>query len=180
MQMKTNKFFLLTSVITLVLMFGLAACGPKIPKEVAQAKAAAEAAIAAAQQAIKEVTDLGGEAIEAKELLSEARDAYGQADYILAKDKADAARKSAEAERDALLQARAEAERLAGEKLKTEEHLGVYTVGTWERDRDCLWNISGKDYIYNDPWKWKRIYKANDDKIKNPDLIYPGQVLDIP
>jgi len=180
MQMKTNKFFFSRVVVALILMFGLAACGPKVPKEVAQAKAAAEAAIAAADQAIKEVIDLGGEAMEAKELLSEARDAYDQADYIFAKDKADAARKSAEAERDALLAARAEAERLAGEKLKLQERLSVYTVGTWERDHDCLWNIAGKDYIYNDPWKWKRIYKANADKIKDPDLIYPGQVLDIP
>jgi len=180
MQMKTNKSFLSTSVITLGLMFGLVACGPKVPKEVAQAKAAAEAAIAAADQAIKEVIDLGGEAIEAKELLSQAHDAYNQTDYTLAKDKADAARRSAEAEREALLAARAEAERLAAEKLKVEEYPSVYTVGTWEKDRDCLWNIAGKDYIYNDPWKWKRIYKANADKIKDPDLIYPGQVLDIP
>jgi nucleoid-associated protein YgaU len=55
-----------------------------------------------------------------------------------------------------------------------------YTVGTWETDRDCLWNIAGKKGIYNDPWKWKRIYLANRDKIKDPDLIYPSQVLKIP
>lgn len=28
--------------------------------------------------------------------------------------------------------------------------------------------------------KWKAIYEANKDKIKDPDLIHPGQVLDIP
>lgn len=55
-----------------------------------------------------------------------------------------------------------------------------YTVGTWETDRDCLWNIAGKKGIYNDPWKWKRIYLANRDKIKDPDLIFPSQVLKIP
>lgn len=28
--------------------------------------------------------------------------------------------------------------------------------------------------------QWKAIYDANRDKIKDPDLIHPGQVLDIP
>lgn len=55
-----------------------------------------------------------------------------------------------------------------------------YVVGTWSIDRDCLWNIAKKKGIYNDPWKWKRIYMANRDKIKNPDLIYPKQILKIP
>ncbi len=40
---------------------------------------------------------------------------------------------------------------------------------------DCLWNIAKKDYIYNDPFQWPRIYEANKDKIKDPDLIYPKQ-----
>ena len=31
-----------------------------------------------------------------------------------------------------------------------------------------------------DASKWKAIYEANKDKIKDPDLIHPGQVLDIP
>ncbi len=56
----------------------------------------------------------------------------------------------------------------------------TYTVGTWARNRDCLWNISKKKTIYNDPWKWPKIYVANRDKIKNPDLIYPKEVLTIP
>ncbi len=56
----------------------------------------------------------------------------------------------------------------------------TYTVGTWARNRDCLWNISKKETIYNDPWKWPKIYVANRDQIKNPDLIYPREVLNIP
>jgi nucleoid-associated protein YgaU len=55
-----------------------------------------------------------------------------------------------------------------------------YTVGTWAKDRDCLWNIAGKEQIYNDPFMWPKIWQANTDKIRNPDLIYPGQVLTIP
>ena len=45
---------------------------------------------------------------------------------------------------------------------------------------DTLWGISAKDYIYGDPWQWPLIYKANRDKIRNPHLIYPKQVLKIP
>ena len=33
---------------------------------------------------------------------------------------------------------------------------------------------------YGDSAKWHAIFEANRDKIKNPDLIYPGQVLTIP
>jgi nucleoid-associated protein YgaU len=34
--------------------------------------------------------------------------------------------------------------------------------------------------LMGDATKWRAIYEANKDKIKNPDLIYPGQVLKIP
>lgn len=40
---------------------------------------------------------------------------------------------------------------------------------------DSLWKISKKDNIYADPFMWPLIYKANKDKIKNPNLIYPKQ-----
>lgn len=55
----------------------------------------------------------------------------------------------------------------------------MYTVGTWRKDRDCLWNIAKKPEIYNDPFAWPKIWHANSDAIKNPDLIYPGQQLTI-
>ena len=56
----------------------------------------------------------------------------------------------------------------------------TYTVGTWQKDRACLWNIAAKDEIYDDPFMWPKIWQANTDQIQNPDLIYPGQVLRIP
>jgi nucleoid-associated protein YgaU len=34
--------------------------------------------------------------------------------------------------------------------------------------------------VYGDGNKWKAIYEANRDKIKNPDLIHPGEVLTLP
>ncbi|MBN2102696.1 LysM peptidoglycan-binding domain-containing protein [bacterium] len=44
---------------------------------------------------------------------------------------------------------------------------------------DYLWKISKKDEIYGDPYQWIRIYCVNKDQIKNPDLIYSEQVLNI-
>lgn len=43
---------------------------------------------------------------------------------------------------------------------------------------DCLWNIAKK--FYNKGGAYTNIYNANKDIIKNPNLIYPGQVLIIP
>ena len=40
---------------------------------------------------------------------------------------------------------------------------------------DTVWGISGK-YLYR-PWQWSRLWGANRSKIRNPDRIYPGQVL---
>lgn len=54
---------------------------------------------------------------------------------------------------------------------------GTYTVGTWRKDRDCLWNIAKKPEIYNDPFAWPKIWRSNMDQIKNPDVIHPGQQL---
>jgi len=45
---------------------------------------------------------------------------------------------------------------------------------------DCLWLIATYLSIYSDAKKWPEIYEANKDKIKDPDLIYPKQVLTIP
>lgn len=43
---------------------------------------------------------------------------------------------------------------------------------------DCLWNIA-KKYLGSGSY-WKEIYNLNKDKIKNTNLIYPGQVLKMP
>jgi nucleoid-associated protein YgaU len=56
----------------------------------------------------------------------------------------------------------------------------TYTVGTWKKDRDCLWNIAKKPTIYDNPFLWPKIWIANREKIKDPDLIYPGWVLKVP
>ena len=45
---------------------------------------------------------------------------------------------------------------------------------------DYLWKIAKKPSTYSDPYAWIRIYTSNRNQIKNPDLIYPNQVFDLP
>ena len=50
----------------------------------------------------------------------------------------------------------------------------TYTV----KSGDCLWNIAKKQL--GDGSRWGEIYELNKDKIKNPNLIYPNQILTVP
>lgn len=50
----------------------------------------------------------------------------------------------------------------------------TYTV----KKGDCLWKIA-KQY-YDNGSDYSKIYELNKDKINNPNLIYPGQVLTMP
>ncbi|MEA3506467.1 MAG: LysM peptidoglycan-binding domain-containing protein [Elusimicrobiota bacterium] len=121
----------------------------------------AETAIKEAGQLIEELDSLGGDTGPSEEFLSDAEAAFDEENYT---DAYNLAEKSIKISRERISALRK----------------GTYIVGTWARDKDCLWNIAAKENIYNDPWKWKRIYKANSEKIDNPDLIYPDQKLVIP
>lgn len=72
-----------------------------------------------------------------------------------------------------------------------------YTVQLIPGNRDCLYRISGYDFVYGDATQWPRIYRANQTQINGAyqqyvrrvetpmyeqpeDLIFPGQVFDIP
>ena len=50
----------------------------------------------------------------------------------------------------------------------------TYTV----KAGDSLSKIAKREY--GDAGKWNAIFEANRDKIKNPDLIHPGQILNLP
>ncbi|MBO5032151.1 MAG: phage tail protein [Lachnospiraceae bacterium] len=66
------------------------------------------------------------------------------------------------------------AERQVSLKTAAETCNDTYTVVKG----DCLWNIAKK--FYGSGAQYTRIFNANKDKIKNPNLIYPGQVFTIP
>jgi LysM repeat protein len=45
---------------------------------------------------------------------------------------------------------------------------------------DTLWGISAQEQIYQNPFMWPLIYKANSQQIRDPELIFPRQILVIP
>lgn len=55
-----------------------------------------------------------------------------------------------------------------------QETAATYTV----KSGDSLSAIAKREY--GDASEWRRIFEANRDQIKDPDLIHPGQELKIP
>ena len=161
--------------------------------EKAKARTLAEEAIAAAKAAAKKAKAEDAET-HAKADLDAGMDMLNKATQLFADDECKylevkkMADKAAAKFNDAAAMAIAEKKRIEEEKRRAEEearraaeeelkrHPREWTVVKGE----CLWKIAGYEKIYSDPFQWPLIYKANQAQIKDPDLIYPGQVFAIP
>jgi nucleoid-associated protein YgaU len=150
----------------------------------AKARADAEARLAqvmpcieAARQAIQSAETAGATAEElasAKRALANSEAAVREAQQLLAQGEPQRALSRLDAAQSDCLSARDMANQAgiaAAQRRPTS-----YTVVRG----DSLWRISGRPPIYNNPFMWPLIYKANRDKIRDPDLIYPRQVFAIP
>lgn len=134
--------------------------------------------IDAARQAITSAEAAGATAQElaaAKQALANSEAAAKEARDLLAKDdpqhalsRLDAAQTDCQTARDL--------GNKAGIAAASRSKPDNYTVV----GGDSLWRISGKEIIYKNSLMWPLIYKANRDKIRDPDLIYPKQVFAIP
>jgi nucleoid-associated protein YgaU len=72
--------------------------------------------------------------------------------------------------------ARADFSDVSGGSSSTAPGQGARTVTV--KEGDSLSKIAKREL--GDANKWHAIFDANKDKIKNPDLIHPGQVLTLP
>lgn len=164
--MKIN--ILIKNLGILALVLGVAVGCASTPKpETNESERQATEAIASAQAAIEEAASLGAEWRDAQSVLDEAKAAYESGDYETATSLANQAENMARKAIDELNAAKA--------KANAEPEMGSYEVVAG----DNLWNIAGKGSVYGNPYEWPLIYKANKGKIKDADLIYPGQMFDI-
>jgi nucleoid-associated protein YgaU len=177
MTMRTTARLFSVALLTLGLITGCASTSET------DDAALAEQAIAEAKAANAEAKALNAEWRDTGKIIKEAEGKYEAADYQAAialankaKAQAEDAIRQANAENKKFLNANAESSALADSSSSGR----AGSVSSYSVVRgDNLWNISGKDEVYADPYQWPLIYKTNRDKIKDADLIYPGQVFDI-
>ena len=60
--------------------------------------------------------------------------------------------------------------------MQPKKKMNVYEV----KKGDSLWKIAARTDTYSNPYMWIKIYNSNMSKIQDPNLIYPGQLFDIP
>lgn len=76
-----------------------------------------------------------------------------------------------------------ERQKKLNESLKTQVTYAQYGVGEnmYEVvEGDNLWKIAKRKTVYNNPQRWIKLYNANMDRIKNPNVIFPGQLFRVP
>ncbi len=181
MTMRTTARLFSVALLSLGLITGCAST-----EESADDTLLAAQAIADAKTANAEAKALNAEWRDTGLLIEQAEDKLAAGDtaaaIALANQAEAQAREAiaqAEAENKRFLNANAESAALA-DSSSSSARAAAGRVSSYSVTRgDNLWNISGKDEVYADPYQWPLIYKTNRDRIKDADLIYPGQVLDI-
>ena len=177
MIMRTTAQLLSVALLSLSLITGCASTGDAESVSAEQAIAEAKTANAAAKAANYEWRDTG-KLIEQAEAKLAAGDNAGAIELAnKAKAQAEDAIAQAEEENKKFLNANSGAMAAADSSSAKGSAGGVTSYSVVRGDN--LWSISGKDDVYADPYQWPLIYKTNRNKIKDADLIHPGQVLDI-
>ena len=162
----------LAALSLLALVASVAGCASK-PAEPEATAPAATAAAPAATAAAPAPVDAQAQAMAAENqrMLNEARAKYDQA-RMYSSLNADQTARMREAEAAmAGGDGRRAFEILNGLLAELQAAKMTYAVVKG----DSLWGISGKPEVYGNPYQWPLIYKANSDKIRDADLIHPGQ-----
>jgi len=170
----------------MMLVLGLVAGCASTPDDAADGMTA-EQAIADAKSANAQAKKMGAEWRDTGKMIKKAEKALADGDDQKAIKIANKAQRQAE---NAMKQAKEQEARLkadgaigsAASEDDASSRQGAALGGDDSYEvvgGDNLWNISAKDSIYSNPYQWPLIYKANRDKIKDADLIFPGQVFDI-
>lgn len=181
MTMRTSARLFGVALLSLGLVTGCAStdeASDSISAE--QAIADAKAANAEAKAANYEWRDTGKFIKQAEKKLADGDEEGAIKLANKAKNQATIAVAQADAENKKFLNANTESSSSADSSSSSARGAMAGRVSSYSVVRgDNLWNISGKDEVYADPYQWPLIYKTNRDKIKDADLITPGQVLDI-
>lgn len=116
--------------------------------------------------------------------LMEAKAAYDSGDYAAAKQLAESALVQAQKVEAMANQVYAQKQQEAAQQAAQRIEGPAATPRAYPTEHvvikgETLWWIAEYRQIYDDPFQWPLIYKANRDRIKDPDLIYPDQVFQI-
>ncbi len=160
-------------LVTSSFVIGCAGTTEEAPKQ----QGGAAAAIAAAESAYKIALDEMYAWRNTGKIIKKAKKALKNGNDAKAIKLANKAKKQA---KDAVAQKYSELDRLKDILADDSKNSSAAGSNSYQVERgDNLWDISAKSEVYSNPYQWPLIYKANQDKIKDADLIYPGQNLAI-
>jgi len=180
MRNRWYKLFVIVCGLILITvpLFGIVSCAKKKPPAPVVEKITEDEEMRKAEEARKKAEEEEKRKAEENARLRAEEDARLKAEEDarrkVEEEKKTKAEEAAKAEETAKAEAQEAAK--AGEEAKAEEGKSSHEVVKGE----SLWKIAKYKDVYENPFMWPVIYKANHDKIKDPDLIYPKQVFSIP